>query len=460
MKLPNIELRRQSITDFADDGPFDYVIAHGVFSWVPRGVRERVLEICASRLAPNGVGYVSYNVYPGWHLQGMLRDMLRRHAGGAEKIADPFERVRKAKQLLDFLSAAAPLEGGPPGSPLGNTFGGAYGVVLKGLADQIRSLPEANLYHEHLEEVNDPLYFHQFMELAASKGLQYLGEAQPDMMSMAGLGREVNDALRRVAENSGRRRAVPRPRSQPRVPPDAAGAGGRAAPAAHRPRPGEGAVRRLAHGAYPRDRSPAAPARGGGEGRLGRDVQAPPRLDGGRRRPAPAAALRALADAWPGRLSFGELVAATWGRMGLGPLAAPQSESSTAAVEKKLGALLLQGYFTGMIELSPRPANWATTLTNRPTARPLARLQAETEDTVTTLRHQNLKLNRTARHLVRLLDGSRTRADLLKGIEEAVREGAKVIGGTVELTAADRAQLSRGLEQDLKRFVAEGLLVR
>ena len=63
-----------------------------------------------------------------------------------------------------------------------------------------------------------------------------------------------------------------------------------------------------------------------------------------------------------------------------------------------------------MVELSARPETWATDLSDRPAARRLARLQAETDDTVTTLRHQNLKLNRTARHVLRLLDGTRTRA--------------------------------------------------
>ena len=98
--------------------------------------------------------------------------------------------------------------------------------------------------------------------------------------------------------------------------------------------------------------------------------------------------------------------------------------------------------------------------TDRPTARRLARLQAETDDTVTTLRHQNLKLNRTARHLVRLLDGTRDQAALLAEVERTILEGARAIGGTVEFTPQDRASLAKNLEQDLRRFVAEGLMAR
>ena len=125
-----------------------------------------------------------------------------------------------------------------------------------------------------------------------------------------------------------------------------------------------------------------------------------------------------------------------------------------------LCALLLQGYFTGMVELSARPASWATDLSDRPAARRLARLQAESDDTVTTLRHQNLKLNRTARHVLRLLDGTRTRADLLRDIERGIVEGARAIGGAVEFGAAQRTELAKNLEKDLRRFVAEGLMLK
>ena len=43
---------------------------------------------------------MSYNVYPGWHLRGILRDAMLFHIGGE---ADPQEGIRKARELLDFL---------------------------------------------------------------------------------------------------------------------------------------------------------------------------------------------------------------------------------------------------------------------------------------------------------------------------------------------------------------------
>ena len=35
-----------------------------------------VLEICQRHLAPNGVAYISYNTYPGWHIRGIARDIM------------------------------------------------------------------------------------------------------------------------------------------------------------------------------------------------------------------------------------------------------------------------------------------------------------------------------------------------------------------------------------------------
>ena len=116
------------------------------------------------------------------------------------------------------------------------------------------------------------------------------------------------------------------------------------------------------------------------------------------------------------------------------------------------------GAFADAVEPLPGRLRAREGLPDRPAARPLARLQAQTQDTVTTLRHQNLRLNRTARQVARMLDGTRTRPEIVRLIEQTIREGARAVGGEVELTDADREQLARNLEKDLQRFVAEALL--
>lgn len=79
--LKNVELRHQDILTFdAPPESFDYILCHGVFSWVPDAVQRKILDICGKCLSPNGVAYVSYNTYPGWHMRGMVRDIMRYRA--------------------------------------------------------------------------------------------------------------------------------------------------------------------------------------------------------------------------------------------------------------------------------------------------------------------------------------------------------------------------------------------
>ena len=80
--LQNLTLTAASILDVDQSwGTFDYVLCHGVFSWVPREVQEAILTICTRQLAPQGIAYVSYNTFPGWHVRLMLREMVAYHGG-------------------------------------------------------------------------------------------------------------------------------------------------------------------------------------------------------------------------------------------------------------------------------------------------------------------------------------------------------------------------------------------
>ena len=68
LKLANLELKEISITEVGEDfGQFDYILCHGVYSWVPPAVQEAIMRICDRNLAPQGVAYISYNALPGWH---------------------------------------------------------------------------------------------------------------------------------------------------------------------------------------------------------------------------------------------------------------------------------------------------------------------------------------------------------------------------------------------------------
>jgi methyltransferase-like protein/2-polyprenyl-3-methyl-5-hydroxy-6-metoxy-1,4-benzoquinol methylase len=182
--LKNATLRQASIMDVDESyGQFDYIITHGVFSWVPVEVREKILEICSKRLAPNGVAYVSYNTYPGWHMRGMIRDMMQFHAN---RFTDGRQRVQQARALLDFLATSVRQEG-------------PYSSLLKTELESIRNQSDNYLFHEHLEHVNDPVYFHQFVSMARNHGLRYLGEARLPTMVTGNFGPDVQKTLKTLA---------------------------------------------------------------------------------------------------------------------------------------------------------------------------------------------------------------------------------------------------------------------
>lgn len=184
--LRNIELRAQSVTDFnASQGAFDFIICHGVFSWVPDSVRQSILRICRDHLAPHGVAYVSYNVYPGRHSFASVRELMLHHAARFES---PEEKARQARGVLEFISRH-----------VGRT--GAYGAMLAEELELVRSLPDYVLVHDHLAEVNEPILFKDFAALAGRFGLQFLAESQVGAMIVSLFGPEVSDGLRRVARD-------------------------------------------------------------------------------------------------------------------------------------------------------------------------------------------------------------------------------------------------------------------
>lgn len=149
-------------------GEFDYIIAHGLYSWVAENVRERLLDICRANLAPGGVAYISYNTYPGFHRREMFREMMLKHVNGVD---DPRARVRQAIELIKWLSQQR------QGSELTRAL----------LDEELHHLTESEwwyVYHDDLEPSNHAEYFHEFMARARRHGLEYLGEA--DFLEMQG----------------------------------------------------------------------------------------------------------------------------------------------------------------------------------------------------------------------------------------------------------------------------------
>lgn len=182
--LTNITLHHADILEF-DPGEekFDYLIAHGVFSWVPEKVRDRMLQLCRDHLKPQGIAYLSYNTKPGWMMRGMIRDLLTFHAG---KFSDPGTRIQQARAILTFLSNSVSAEDNP------------YGAFLQSELDRMERSSDNYVLHDHLEKENRAFYFHEFAELAANHHLQYLGEAEFSSMLASNFGPEVKEQLEKI----------------------------------------------------------------------------------------------------------------------------------------------------------------------------------------------------------------------------------------------------------------------
>ena len=182
--LRNIRIENASISDIDEGwGRFDYIICHGVFSWVERAVQDKILEIAAQNLTANGVVYVSYNTYPGWHMREMSRAMMRYHAS---QFSEPREQVAQARALLTFLASASK-DTGP------------YHQVLTSEAERLSRSPDSYLFHEHLERTNLPLYFHEFVSRAVAAGLHYLSEAVVSEMLTSLFPAPVAQTLERIS---------------------------------------------------------------------------------------------------------------------------------------------------------------------------------------------------------------------------------------------------------------------
>jgi SAM-dependent methyltransferase/methyltransferase-like protein len=169
--LTNVTLQARSITELgAADGEFDYIICHGVYSWVPAEVQDAVLRVCRECLAPNGVAYVSYNTYPGWNARMTLRQLMLLNDD--RSLTAP-ARIARARNYAERL-----------GVRVGQSAG-AYAVTFQRELEFLRLVPDSVVLHEQLEDYNEPLLLSEFVRRLRAHGLAYLTDASPEKNSWA-----------------------------------------------------------------------------------------------------------------------------------------------------------------------------------------------------------------------------------------------------------------------------------
>ena len=443
--LSNCDLRHASITDIDPDwGQFDYIVCHGVWSWVPEAVRAHILKVCRDNLTENGVAYVSYNTYPGWHMRGAIRDLMRWHAGA---LTDPVQKAQQARAVLQFLCDSTPPEGD------------AYGLMLRNEARLLAQQGDSYLLHEHLEDINHPVYVHEFFSQCAASGLEYLAEAEVPTMLPAGLPPATVDTLRRIAPDIVRmEQYLDFLRN-------------RAFRQTLLVRQGRQFNRNL----EPSRLQPlaivcAAQPVGVIDPRSAGNAQfvLPNGVNVGAVNPVTKAALLELADSFPQPLPFDALVDAARQRLQPSSVALPPAETRSAEAQA-LGADLLQLYLGGALELWPQirfplPQH----IVAKPTAYKLARVAAQrvpegSQGIVTGQRHDIIPLDAFAVRVLALLDGEHDRPAILDALEPLFAAGKLTIqrdGKPVTDPILRRGMLVTHLDDTLHRLRRVGLLVQ
>ncbi len=442
LNLQNITFKHMDIVEIgANFGKFDYIIAHGVYSWVPPNVQEKVLEICKQNLSPQGVAYVSYNTFPGWHMLLMVREMMLYHTRG---IDDPHQRADEARSLIGFLADSIP-------ATENQAYGAFFGSYKDMRSTQLSGLglwDDVALLHDELEKINDPIYFYQFAERAARHGLQYLAESDFPKVLPTGFSDEALGYLRRVAKNTIemeqymdflRNRTL--------------------------------RLTLLCHEDVALDRT-LRPDRLTGiyVASLARPVVADPdtktpeveRFQGSdgavfsTDHPITAAALRYLAEISPQAVSFDVLLSESCSRLKI-DTPGPQDV-------QVLAASLLQAFCYSMqlVELHVYAPSLVVNVTDRPVASHLARFQAQDSHRVANLRHERVELDSLSRLILPYLDGQLDRPALLEILVKFAEEGKVSLqenGERVKDPVRLREMLTQELDRTLQWLARAALLV-
>lgn len=350
-------------------GCFDYVIAHGVYSWIPPPVREAMMALIERSLAPHGVAFVSYNALPGCRVRQMLRDMLLFRLAGVTGVE------ARAEAALGELRRIA--ETFPETNP--------YQILLKAEAVSLIERPIAVMAHDELGDVYNPVNLFEFMADCSAHGLRFLTEAEASrcgegFLPPYALDDPQFDVLAHAQEMDFTAMRYFRQSLVVKA----------GVEFSRRPHAERLAAMHV-----------SSPARRNEEGSF----------DAGRVRfevtdEALAAAVERIGETWPGTVPVDDVV--------------PDPERLAA---------LLRMYWTETVELHAAPSTFPKAIGERPAASPLARLQARAGATLlTTLRHEHIEVKDPfSLDFIGGLDGSRTRGELARDAAASLGQSLDVV---------------------------------
>jgi len=394
----NVAVRELDLMEIAQDfGTFDYIIAHGVYSWVPDKVRERILGICHDHLSPRGIAFISFNTGPGGRVRQVTRDMMMFHLHAAGIEADPVREGREFLQMLVDLMDKNSI----------------WKTVLEKETVRLSERADSVTFHDELAPGHSPVYFSDFALAAERNGLQFLSDVNLSDAIETPNKPEVAAALERLAKGDvikyqqyldfllfrGFRRTllcrrevqlergqflervqtllVASPLSKSSVKPD----GG----VVFKKRQGSESVTT--------------------------------------NNPIVSLALELLETVWPRAKPFSELAA---------EIVAKVPSEMQKDVPVALAQAILRLAANRIVDLRTYQAPLAESVAERPMATSLARLQAEEGTRITTLLHTQVEIpDAQTRRILQLIDGTRNLRDLVSAIMPGLQMSPDAIGKNV-----------------------------
>jgi SAM-dependent methyltransferase len=404
--LTNIRIFVSDLMEVGGElGRFDYILAHGLYAWVPEPVRDRLLALCGELLTPGGVAFVSYDALPGGHLRRMTREMM---LFGVKQIADAKTRAIQARGLLQMVLEARP-------------EGDAYRQLLTRQVESMEKRNPETIYHDELAEEYHPVLFTEFVEHAGKHGLQYLSEASLPPPDDAGQKPEFQQALESVAGSDILKREQMMDFARMRVFRETLLC--RSERVVQRDFPADHLRRLLVA---------SQTTSGAGQTAGAREFRTPTGIKLETNHPGVIALLEMLEAAWPHVLSLEELE--------------PRLQQAGLALDSEGATLLLQLAAARMIVFHAWKAPLSEGISARPRASAASRQEAGMRPYATTLGHATASMrDPIVRSLFLLLDGTRDRNALLDTMHSAYPE-------------IPCEELGKKIEQALEFFYQSALL--
>jgi methyltransferase-like protein/ubiquinone/menaquinone biosynthesis C-methylase UbiE len=441
--LSNLTLEHMDIMEMPDDfGEFDYIVAHGLYSWVPAPVRDRLLTVIRRHLKPQGVAYVSFNALPGWHMIQIVRGMMKYHT---RNIVEPYEKARRSREIIQFICEA--LEDEPSAFSF---FLKDYMETLDKKTTEVMHGGLSLLLHDELEEINDPVYFYQFVEHIKQHELQYLVEAELALVLPFRLKPEVGEKLEKMSTDiiemeqyldfvNNRmfrhvllcHEEVDFDRTIRAEVVSKFHVATRAKPVSKRFKLKTKSVEKF-------------------RGKDGAVFST--------NHPLSKAALLFLAQNTPMTVSFDQVIQEAAKLLELPEGVNLEEESLTVAAN----ILRAYGYSSSLIELHLHAPTFSTVISERPVASQMARWQQAKGIRINNLRHERIELGKKADYILSHLDGHHTADDLLEGLLELYYQGeislAKKPKKKKQSKAATRRMMAREVYDNLQ-FMARAALL-